>query len=319
MDSTSGLNGSGLSLSVDLLGSLESKFRARTASLGSTLFDLTWKERTTPSGYLISQLAASARRIADSVSTSPLTPVIVLQKSSEPNGWPTPVSADARSSARHGYMIKGNQGSTLLDAARLTSVPSGWATPLPGQVKLSELDVLTSVPSGWATPVSQEAGGTPEQFIARKQLARENGSKLGLSLTSLSLQAQLTKVPLAEFHVPMPMPMPTPSSSVWYEEQLSLPVIVPVEIKDSDPEIASASTVILPGKEVLEDYGLKTSNGSIAVPNQAAKTAAGGQLAPALSRWLQGIPPSWEEHAPPRSVVLATPLSDPSRGPSLKR
>jgi hypothetical protein len=37
---------------------------------------------------------------------------------------------------------------------------------------------------GWATPAAQEAGGTPEQFLARKE------GVCGVSLTSLSLQAQ---------------------------------------------------------------------------------------------------------------------------------
>ena len=45
--------------------------------------------------------------------------------------------------------------------------------------------------SGWNTPATQEAGGTPEQFLARKEKARANGSSLGVSLTSLSLQATL--------------------------------------------------------------------------------------------------------------------------------
>jgi hypothetical protein len=39
----------------------------------------------------------------------------------EAAAWPTPVKEDARSSARHGYMIEGNQGTTLLDAVRLAS------------------------------------------------------------------------------------------------------------------------------------------------------------------------------------------------------
>jgi len=52
---------------------------------------------------------------------------------------------------------------------------------LPGAAKLAS----------WATPAAQEAGGTVEQFLARKEKANENGSSLGVSLTSLSLQAQL--------------------------------------------------------------------------------------------------------------------------------
>jgi len=39
--------------------------------------------------------------------------------------WPTTTKTDAQSSARHGYMLTGNKGTTLLDAARLAS----WSTP----------------------------------------------------------------------------------------------------------------------------------------------------------------------------------------------
>jgi hypothetical protein len=46
--------------------SLVSRLRARLASLGSKLFTLTWKERTTPSGLTISALRASAHRTSDS-------------------------------------------------------------------------------------------------------------------------------------------------------------------------------------------------------------------------------------------------------------
>ena len=45
--------------------SLESRLRARTALLGSTLYKLTWKPRTTPSGRSISALRASVRRSSD--------------------------------------------------------------------------------------------------------------------------------------------------------------------------------------------------------------------------------------------------------------
>jgi len=39
--------------------------------------------------------------------------------------WPTTTKEDARSSRRHGYMLTGNQGTTLLDAALMAS----WPTP----------------------------------------------------------------------------------------------------------------------------------------------------------------------------------------------
>lgn len=327
---TSGPSGSGSSQPVDLLSSLESKYRARTDSLGSTLYDLTWKVRTTPSGYSISQLRAVGRRMRDSGSTT----------------WPTPVREDARSSARHGYMIEGNPGTTLLDAARLTAeMPAPYPTPqshdhtcpktpeqieemrsrapkrtsggppgisnlnevvmtmqpapyptpnascgtrggglchLDGRrsnlidtVKLMEPDAVASGPTTWATPASHEAGGTPERFLERKEWARENGSKLGISLTSLSLQAQLTV-----------------------------------------PATGSDSTEIHPGEEQSADTGPRTSSGSTVGPSRGTKTGAGGQLAPALSRWLQGLPPTWDALAPRDSAATVTRSSSRVQRPS---
>jgi len=47
--------------------------------------------------------------------------------------------------------------------------------------------------ASWITPAAQEAGDTPEQFLERKRKAVRQGSSLGISLTSLALQAQLAE------------------------------------------------------------------------------------------------------------------------------
>lgn len=103
-------------------------------------------------------------------------------------------------------MIEGNQGTTLLDAARL----AGWATPVATElgntlesyqamkanmtsgprsaITHPSLQAQLVVPAGWATPKCSEARGTPdpEKFLARKQRARPGS----VALTELSLQAQ---------------------------------------------------------------------------------------------------------------------------------
>jgi len=153
---TSGPTGSSSSTSAALQSSLESRLRARMASLGSTLFRLTWKERATPSGRRICALRASVLRTSASDCTS--------WPSSTVSGWSTPQAVD-------GLKSKGGQAKRALGRRR----------NLVDQVQLA----------GWGTPTADEAGGTPEQFLERKRRAVAQGKQLGVSVTALNLQAAL--------------------------------------------------------------------------------------------------------------------------------
>jgi hypothetical protein len=142
-DAICGLNGFLSSASAVLQSSLESRLRRQLDGAGSTLFSLIWRRKATPAARPYYQLAASARRTNETACGS----------------WPSPVKEDARSSARHGYMKTGNQGTTLLDAGRMAS---------------------------WATPNASSPGGTPEQALKRKE-----GLACGQSVTTLDHQVQL--------------------------------------------------------------------------------------------------------------------------------
>jgi hypothetical protein len=222
----SGRRGSSSSASADLASSLGSRLRALTASGGSTLFSMTWKERVTPSGRVICALRASVPRTSGNGCTS----------------WPSPVSNDAKGSA-YTY-AQGNHDRPslkLLGAARLAS---------------------------WATPAAREAGGTPEQFLERKRKANRNGSSLGVSLTSLSLQATLAS-------------WATPAARDHRSDRG----------QKSDSEQYGTKGRPLPRQALLLDSGKKRSGGS-------AKTAKSAQLNPAHSRWLMGLPRAWDACAP---------------------
>ena len=71
---TFGRHSTGSSTSADLSRSLESRLRAKTDSIGSTLYCLTWKDRITPQGRLIPALRASVRRTSGRDCTGWVTP-----------------------------------------------------------------------------------------------------------------------------------------------------------------------------------------------------------------------------------------------------
>lgn len=140
---TSGTSGQLLgtsSASARLQSSLESKLRAKTSTLGSTLYTLTWKPWVTPSGVSRSRLRASVRRTSETETTglaSWPTPTTRDWKDGgyQPNvplnallgrvvwlsGWPTPM---AGTPAQNGNNAAGNN-----DSSRKTVALCGWPTP----------------------------------------------------------------------------------------------------------------------------------------------------------------------------------------------
>jgi hypothetical protein len=90
--------------SNDLSRAIADKLKASLMEHGSPLFDLTWAELVTPSGHVLPQLRASARRTSGNGSS----------------GWPTPKAAEADGGPRE---YDGKRGGGLIEAAQ------GWATP----------------------------------------------------------------------------------------------------------------------------------------------------------------------------------------------
>ena len=108
---TYGRTSTGLSNSAALQSSLASRLQARTASLGSTLYRLTWKDRVTPAGQSIPALRASARRTSDSDST----------------GWVTPSARDWKDTP--GMATERPDGRSRLDQLPRQAALAGWPTP----------------------------------------------------------------------------------------------------------------------------------------------------------------------------------------------
>ena len=118
---------------------------------GSPLYALTWKRLAMPSAPHVCQLAASVRLTGDIAFSGWPTAAtrdgkggyqggrirfgkLSIDTAAQLASWPTPTETDSASSARHGYMKLGHDGTTLFDAARLAA----WPTPLAGNADGSQ-------------------------------------------------------------------------------------------------------------------------------------------------------------------------------------
>ena len=127
----SGLPGSISSASADLTLSLVSRLKQRLTTDGLTLFSLTWREKVTPAGRLVSRLAASGRRISDS----------------DFGLWPTPNTMVGGQTSRGGK----RKGELLICGlvAGLTVTGSPAATEKPGQLNPAHSRWLMGYPPEW--------------------------------------------------------------------------------------------------------------------------------------------------------------------------
>lgn len=266
--------------SVALQASLESRSRARLSMLGSTLFKMTWKAWVTPSGRSRSRLRASVLRTSATAVTS----------------WPTPQAADvnhARGTSEYAFrtMARENPPSNCALHAHLAS---------------------------WPTPAAQEPGGTPEQFLARKEKAKANGASLGVSLTATSMVAQLAswrspntvdaklgsrngegQVQLC--HQTLLASWPTPRSADGEKNVRTLEgALSEIERKGSPQDLSQAAAISGPAR--------RTASGVI-LTGSSAGMDGGGQLNPAHSRWLMGLPQEWDACAP--MATRSTPRQRP--------
>lgn len=122
---TSGRTGTTSSASADLQSSLESRLRARTQILGSTLYAMTWKPWVTPSGRSRSRVRASVRRTSETGST----------------GWVTPAARDWKDTPG---MVAQRDGKDRIDQLPRQAYLAGWPTPSANEFAHADAEALAA-------------------------------------------------------------------------------------------------------------------------------------------------------------------------------
>lgn len=177
--------------------------------------------------------------------------------------------------------------------------------------------------TGWATPLANPANGTPEAFLERKRRSIARGNKMGVALTDLALQAQLAGWPTPTTpsggQVPPEGTTATGKAPDGRKVQVTLkdvvqlagwptPTVADVNMSYAkDPQAYAearlgrekpCSNLAQTAQAWANGPARLTASGEMRI-GYSVGTENGGRLNPAHSRWLMGLPPEWDDYAPP--------------------